>query len=309
MSPGTAAHFQRTPFGVPNGSSTLTHGHAGAAVDQRGGKHPVLLYSHGFTTNRSLGTVLVEDLASRGYIVVTIDHTHDAGQVEFPDGRIATASVPNPTDMDALTATMNKAVQVRADDARFVLDQLAAINNGRNPDAERRTLPENMCGAFDLSKVGIFGHSLGGATAAAAMHDDQRFKAGIDLDGFLFGPVIETGLRRPFMFMETEIHGRHTDPGWAKFWDRSRGPRLDLKLRGSLHFTYSDLAVILPQVAEAMKLTPKQVAQLIGTLDGQRGTAVQRAYISAFFDRHLLHRPSALLRGPSAQYPEVEFIR
>jgi predicted dienelactone hydrolase len=211
--------------------------------------------------------------------------------------------------MDALTATITKAVQVRADDARFVLDQLAAIDNGRNPDAEQQPLPKNMRGAFDLSKVGIFGHSLGGATAAAAMHDDRRFKAGINMDGFLFGPVIETGLRRPFMFMETEIHGRSTDPGWAKFWDRSRGPRLDLKLRGSLHFTYSDLAVVLPQVMEELKLTPQQVTQLIGTLDGQRGVAVQRAYIGAFFDRHLLHRPSPLLRGPSAQYPEVEFIR
>lgn len=36
--------------------------------------------------------------------------------------------------------------------------------------------------------------SLGGATAAATMRDDPRIKAGIDLDGDLFGPVVTTGL-------------------------------------------------------------------------------------------------------------------
>jgi predicted dienelactone hydrolase len=309
MSPGTAAGFQHKPWGVPNGAATLTHGHVGAPLDQRGGGRPVILYSHGFTTNRSLGTVLVEDLASRGYVVVTIDHTHDAGEVEFPDGRIAASAVPNSSDPAEFLKTAAKATQVRSDDARYVLDQLVAINRGNNPDAERRPLPQNMRGAFDLSKVGIFGHSLGGATAAGAMHDDRRFKAGIDMDGWLFGPVIKTGLDRPFMFMSTPIHGRHNDPDWTTFWNRSRGPKLDLKLLKSSHFAYSDLEVIIPQVAAALKLTPEQVTQMIGTLDGPRGAAVQRAYIAAFFDRYLRHRPSPLLRGPSADYPEVEFVR
>jgi len=47
----------------------------------------------------------------------------------------------------------------------------------------------------------MFGHSLGGATAAAAMLDDQRIKAGVNLDGTLFGPVVNAGLDRPFMLV------------------------------------------------------------------------------------------------------------
>jgi predicted dienelactone hydrolase len=45
---------------------------------------PVVLYSPGLGGNRDSSTVLVEQLVSRGYVVVTIDHTHDASQVEFP---------------------------------------------------------------------------------------------------------------------------------------------------------------------------------------------------------------------------------
>ena len=60
-------------------------------------------------------------------------------------------------------------------DLRFVLDRLG----GAGP-------------------VGVFGHSLGGATAAQLMHDDRRVRAGIDLDGTLYGPVTTAGLDRPF---------------------------------------------------------------------------------------------------------------
>ncbi len=132
MSPGTAASFQHKPFGVRGGADIPTHGHLGAPLDQRGGGRPVILYSHGFTTDRSLGTVLVEDLASRGYVVVTIDHTHDAGEVEFPDGRIANSAVPVSSDTEKLWKTMAKAAQVRSGDARYVLDQLTAINRGQH---------------------------------------------------------------------------------------------------------------------------------------------------------------------------------
>ena len=89
MLPGAAAHFL-SDLGIPVGAVTLppTAGHQGAPVDRRAGAWPVLLYSPGSHTDRTIDIALVEDLASRGYIVVTIDHTHDASEVEFPGGRV-----------------------------------------------------------------------------------------------------------------------------------------------------------------------------------------------------------------------------
>ena len=36
---------------------------------------------------------------------------------------------------------------------------------------------------LDVTKVGIYGHSIGGATAAAAMLGDRHLASGLNLDG------------------------------------------------------------------------------------------------------------------------------
>jgi pimeloyl-ACP methyl ester carboxylesterase len=59
-------------------------------------------------------------------------------------------------------------------------------------------------GRLDLQRVGVFGHSLGGATALQFCHDDLRCKAGIDVDGAPFGSVIAEGVSQPFLFLLAE---------------------------------------------------------------------------------------------------------
>jgi hypothetical protein len=47
---------------------------------------PGVLFSPGCQYSRFVNTAQVEDLASRGYVVVTMDHTHET-PTEFPGGR------------------------------------------------------------------------------------------------------------------------------------------------------------------------------------------------------------------------------
>jgi dienelactone hydrolase len=157
----------------------------------------VLLYSHGLGGERTETTALVEDLASRGYIVVTIDHVHDARAVELPDGRVETAAVPEITDDNELQVT-TKAIDSRIADTRFVLDQFTAINRGVSPSAEQRPLPDGLSGVFDLTRIGMFGHSDGGATTAAAIHIDSRITAAVNLDGTLWTPLAEPAPPAPY---------------------------------------------------------------------------------------------------------------
>jgi predicted dienelactone hydrolase len=304
LPPGAWARFEQDQ-GVPPGvlRVPLTHGRVGAPVDRHRGGRPVVLYSPGLGGNRDSGTVLVEELVSRGYVVVTIDHTHDSSAVEFPDGRVETPAMPPFTP-----EVLEKAVAVRVADTRFVLDSLAALNAGVNPDAEHRRLPSGIRGALRLSGVGMFGHSLGGATAAAAMHEDQRIAAGVNLDGTLFGPVVNAGLDRPFMLVAAEGHGRDTDETWAKFWANMRCWRLNLQLIGSAHNSFTDFQALLPQAAVALDLPPKDVRETIGTIDPHRSIVNQRAYLTAFFNTHLRHRDSHLLDRPSPRFPEMQFL-
>jgi predicted dienelactone hydrolase len=280
----------------------LTHGTVGAPVDRDRGGRPVVLYSPGFGGTRDSGTILVEQLVSRGYIVVTIDHTHDATAVEFPDGRVETRAIPETPE------AIGQAVAVRVADTRFVLDTLTELNAGTNPDAEQRRLPSGLPGALRLSRVAMFGHSLGGATAGAAMLEDQRITAGVNLDGTLFGPVVNAGLDRPFLLVASQGQGRDNDESWAKFWANLRGWRLTLQLTDSGHNSFSDLQALVPQTADALSIPPDAVQQFIGTIDPDRSIKNQRAYLTAFFDTHLRDRDSHLLDRPSPRFPEMQFI-
>jgi hypothetical protein len=62
--------------------------------------------------------------------------------------------------------------------------------------------------------------------------------------------------------------------------------------------------VLLPQTGAP----PAEIEPIIGSIDGPRSVAVQRAYVRAFFDRHLRERPGRLLDGPSARFPEMRFL-
>jgi dienelactone hydrolase len=301
---------------LPGVQLPLNQARQGAPV-RSPGTYPIVIYQPGLGDVRELGTGLASDLASRGYIVVTMDDTYEAAEVEFPGGRVVTAH-PDQSPIDS----------VRIADTRFVLDELASLAAGTNPDAEHSTLPAGLSQALDLAKVGMFGHSLGGATAAKAMAADSRIGAGINLDGsiFLANPAIHQNISalsgqvatqlgdRPFMIMTHQGHNAHTDPSLAGFWSHLHGSRPFLTLKDSQHYSYTDLEQFLGQLLAArivpQQLTRARVSEVIGTIPPARAIAAGRAYIAAFFDLQLRGDSSAsrLLSGPSPSYPYIEFL-
>ncbi len=279
-----------------------TRGLVGAPVDRTLGDLPVVLYSPGANASRAFGTGIAQELASRGYLVVTIDHTYDATVVEFPCNRV----VMNP---DGEIADFGKAVSVRVDDTRFVLDQLELLEAGRNPDVDSAPLPAGIAGALDLTRVGMLGHSLGAATAASAMYADGRIKAGMGLDGGGVGPVVEAGLDRPFLVVDTEGKGgRATNALLQKFWSNLRGWRLNLTLKGAAHNSFGDDAQLIPIALPFAGVSSQDIREMVGTIPTDRALAFQRTYPLAFFDQQLRgvgHR----LDGPSPDFPEVAYAR
>ncbi|MBL7259994.1 alpha/beta hydrolase family protein [Paractinoplanes lichenicola] len=277
---------------APSGSGAVlpvTHGHVGAPA--AAGRRPVVLWSPGLGMERTSSTALVEELASQGFVVVTIDHTHDANFVEFPDGRLATLAIPIPATPAEEQTMLAKALAVRVADTRFVLDQLT---QGRLV----RSLPHGLAAALDLRRIGMAGHSMGGATAAEVMRVDPRVRAGANLDGTFFGSPLTTGLHRPFLML-----GAGVDDSWTTMWGKLRGPRYWLQVDHTAHLSFTDLQTLLPQLG-----TPApEREQLIGSIDGERSIAVQRPYVVAFFDRHLRHGDARLLAGPSPRFPEMRF--
>lgn len=319
MLPGEAAAFAalNSFTGVPadavDWSATRTHAHEGAPIDRSASPRPVICYSPGAGDPRSLGTTLCDDLASRGHVVVMLDHTYDAVAVQFPDGRVEKTVLPAEYDKaspdeDRITALLRKTLAVRVADVRFLLDAL--------PGA----LPGELRGALDMDRVGMFGQSAGGFTALQAMHDDRRIAAAADLDGVLayvqqdstpgnLSTVAADGLDRPFLLMGMDGNDLAGVPSWDALWRHSRGWHRGLTLRGAEHATYTDAEVLIPQIAHRLGLPRETVVANIGTIPPRRAVAAERACLAAFFDRWLRGLDDdGLLDGRSGRYPEMRMF-
>jgi dienelactone hydrolase len=289
------------PAGKVDWAATRTHAYVGAPVAP--GRHPVVLYSPGLGDPRGWATTLVEDLASRGYVVVTIDPTYESPAVEFPNGTVAKSVLPPLLGTSDPLPLIRKLITVREADTRFVIGQLGALAAGRDPDAEHRPLPAGLPGALDLADLGMFAQSGGGSVAFQTAFDDPRLKAVINMDGTLaFSPddgdgsnplpVAAHGLHTPFLLMGDKVDDHYTQASWSELWSHSRGWHRDLLLRGSQHGSYTDDEALLPQVAKQVSgLPPNAIPEDIGFIDPALAISCEQDYISAFFDTFLRHRP------------------
>jgi platelet-activating factor acetylhydrolase isoform II len=279
-------------------------------------RRPVVLFSPGFGVPRGLASILVTELASHGYVVVTMDHTYEVSAVEFPGGRLVLHDPVVREDPRLVRAT-------RVADLRFVLDVLAEVVAGGNPSAG--PLPAGLARILDLRRIGSYGHSAGGISSADTMHADRRIRAGIDLDGTLGGgytpddpaPVVRDGLDRPFLLFGAGRTGpggnqpqtHLTEPSWGRFWDASTGWKRDLNLPEGMHYSFIDHQVLLPWLERFLDLPQQEVEDAIGTARRpQRVASSVHAYMRAFFDLHLRGKPQRLFDGPSPRHPDVRFI-
>ncbi|MCI2417944.1 lipase [Saccharopolyspora sp. K220] len=311
FTPGVAEYYDQnsSSLGVEPGTAdfagTRTHAKADAAPIL--GKRPVVLYSPGGGNSRALGTALVEDLVSRGFVVVAVDHTF-AGPVEFPDRM----------ELPASGVDMAQMMRERVRDTGFVLDQLGVIASGGNPDVARRPLPPGIGAALDLSRVGMFGHSMGGFTTAETMLTDERIDAGANLDGSMdpnSGEAAARGVDRPFLLMgggtsgaDEHPHNHQHSPDWASFWANSTGWKRDVYLPAAEHMSFTDSQVLLPQINREQPVPPEKLAGAIGTVDPQRSIAAQRDYLGAFFGLQLRGQWTELFDGDSPSHPDVRLI-
>ncbi|MFF2617937.1 alpha/beta hydrolase family protein [Kitasatospora sp. NPDC058046] len=292
MSPAETAHLQADYFAVPGARLAwpATHARPDAPAD-RTRRHPVVLNSHGSGADSAFNTALAEELASHGHVVAAVDHTYDAGEVEFPGHRL---EVRDKARVQAMTDAA--IVAYRAADVRCLLDRLAA-----------GPLPAGLDGALDLGAVGMFGHSMGGATTAHALHEDPRIRAGAVLDGPLFGPAATADQTRPLLLMASAWDSPARDAMWDTLWPHLTGWRRRLTLTRSGHLSYCDLQLLVPQGQSVFAWPADRLEHFLGAGDPQRAVAAQRAYLTAYFGLHLRGIPAPLLDAPAPQWPEIRF--
>ncbi|WP_345944838.1 alpha/beta hydrolase family protein [Streptomyces albus subsp. chlorinus] len=271
------------------------HATEGAPVAD-GTRRPLVLLSPGLGEYRAGLTALAEDLASRGFVVAGVDHPGDAAAVEFPNGRVVPHHEPKDEEGSSAadgstTDVESRYLATRVADLRFVLDQLLAS-------------PSPWHGVLDTTRVGVAGHSLGGAAAAELARTDARPAAIAVLDGSLYGPVLSSGLDLPVLLCGLTPPDPE-DPdilaGWDRLWPLLRGPRHHTAVRGAGHMSATDFDVLAGPLGLRDPDDPDD-AFSFGTLPPGRGIALVRVVLTAFFNEHLRNSPTPI---PHAAFPEL----
>jgi dienelactone hydrolase len=251
-------------------AATMTHSYVDAPPIPV--RRPVLLHSPGGADPRTIGTSVAEDLASHGFVVITVDHPGEASEVEFPGGRLRTIEMPPEARMDPVLA--RKMMDTRFADMEFVLDQLPSLDG----------LP------LDLTRIGVYGHSAGGATAAVTL-GDPRVRAAANLEGYLdtldgeLYPIAQHGTTKPLLLAGTDgFRDDRFERTWAAVMSHG-GPVRRVELSQANHWVFTDYAALTPQLQEAGLVTAEARARLIGSTSC--GVPAVRSLVRRFFDRAL----------------------
>ena len=314
-----------TKFFTRDLSLVRTHSTPDADVSPEQRSYPVIIMRAGGGALTTDYTTLAEDLASHGYIVVGFDAPYRTWVVVFPDKRVVArppANNPENLDGDQANLLINRLLPMWTSDTKFVVSQLHKLNAAdRSPADPSPADPSSaapsagnpsgkFAGRLDLQKLGMFGHSFGGAQALQFCHEEIECKAGIDIDGAPYGSVVQEGLKQPFMFILSDHSHELSDPDSKRIgadiqsiYGRLPNGRLMITIRGAHHFSFSDQALLKSQYL--IKVLTSVAG--FGKLDSRRGLFITADYVHTFFDVYLKGEPSTLLAGPSTQYPEVQY--
>ena len=287
ITPVVASLFEQQ-HPIPNGSLTTIIGNAKPNADPLALTSPKrLLFSHGGGTSRLIHTALLEDVASHGYISISIDHPYDATAVEFIDGTIIYRD-PSP-----FTATLlDNWYRQRLDDIYFI-DRLTSdlsILYG-TPQA--------------VSAAAVGGHSFGGAAVAGAMIESHNYTAGFNFDGAFWNNSILGNAENPFFIMGGPVRIPDGDTSWDTFRAAQTGWEREVIVNGTQHFGFTDFGILVDVLG--LERTA-EIDAFVGTIDAERALEIQRRYVMDYLDWVFGEEEGELVQGPSVEFPEVDFI-
>lgn len=282
---------------------------------------PVLIFLPGYASYNAQSTTLAQDLASNGYVVLSIGSPGDAAGVEFPGGRVAefrryafldqlgraTSKLlsqilddPSPERMAALARELRRIVPAAKDalhlisgDAESVMDRIDRGGLGL------------LDGHLDPSRIGIVGMSFGGAVAGQVCSQDPRCRAGINLDGYQFSDLQGREIGRPFLMVANGAYKRsylNDTFGRAPVRPADAAPLLNIQVSGSRHLDFTDLTLLSPVAKRYLK------NEVVGPISGPRMIGLTSALVQGFFDEFVLGRTRAF-DDAIARWPEVKHRR
>jgi dienelactone hydrolase len=274
--------------------------------EEKEGVYPLIVFSHGAFGVRMSNSSTFTDLASHGYVVCSIDHPyHAAGTVDI-NGKLTIGSnefiqevVDANSDIYSEKEQFNlfsKWMDLRTDDINFVLDTI--LDNTENSDIE-------LYGLIDRNKIGLIGHSLGGAASAQIGRERKDISAVINLDGSMLGEYRSIGGEDPVIndepyllpllnfYSEYVINELLANPEYIypnKYITSISQNAFETYIKGSNHMSYTDLPLFSPILAR----------QLSGISGGLSKANVDEYYCIETMNRLVLEFFNCYIKGEGA---------
>ncbi len=298
-----------------------THARRDAPMLQEGPPCPLVIFNHATWAGIGQSTALMEELASHGYVAVSVGHAFETPYFVRPDGSVQAFDPHNAEfaergrersrayeiqqqltttrDVQRLEGLIRELSRLRPHavqslhiwvaDISAVLDELERMNRGDGPFA----------GRLDIDRVAVIGHSFGGAVAGQACLHDPRCKAGINFDGLQIGDMLDRPLEKPFLFFHHDNAGAVNRAPNLPLFERAQGPAYLAIVAGTGHLSFSDVC-LYPRTSLFRLASPT------GTIDGRHCQKIVSEYVLAFLDRHLRGNSAVMLEDLSQRSPEVE---
>lgn len=278
--------------------------------------YPVLIFSHGYGQFSKFNTILLEELASHGFIVLSITHEYETCIAQYPEEKIITYSrnlpffarrqietendsssyylhhlhqTNNPLEQKNLyekfyanMSTWIESNDIWVKDIRFCIDQLQNIGTMYLSDK------------IDTSKVGVLGYSFGGGASGTAALIEKRIKACVNIDGFQYGHLLEENFTCPVMFIQSERIAGSND----YFTPRAENDVFDLIIKGMNHTNFTDNAFL----AEI----PGKIIGHLGGINAKYGLSLTKDIISNFFKKYLQNKENISILEIISSYPEID---
>lgn len=271
-----------------------THAAASAPLARSDRPWPVVIFSPGYGAPRAVYTGLATQLASRGFVVVVLDHPFESGVTQLSNGQVVgTQEILPPGRPNRIQYMVDQQV-VRTADIRFVIDQLARPG----------TLSPRLRGDWiDASKVAVIGHSFGGAVSAMAMSEDERVVAAANIDGTPYGDLPNRQLTRPFLLLHSDLtespHGAQFHNGNEKLLSTMTAAGFRYELKHANHFSFTDAPLFVAAPGRWL------LAQAVGGKRGPAATQQATAEILTAFLSGPLTGAQVDLEATAGRYRDV----
>jgi dienelactone hydrolase len=267
------------------------------------GTYPLVVFSHGAFGIKASNTSTYSELASNGYVVCSIDHPYHAAGTVGTDGNLiigSTAFMQEVVDVNGEVYSEEEKLQlydkwmtVRTGDISFVIDTI--LENTKNSNEQIFTL-------IDTGKIGLMGHSLGGAASVQLGRDRKDIGAVIDIDGTMLGEhrgivdgeVVLNDEPYPLpllnFYSEYVIDELVKNPDYVypnKYIASISSEAFEVCIKGSNHMSYTDLPLVSPMLAD----------MLSGISGGNTTATVDKYYCIETMNRLILEFFNSYLKG------------